>query len=67
LKPAIVDIVTPHHPVNIFEYQHGLPVTAPLPLPNVGAAVSPNIVSKGVSAFTREITRNAGNSITGEE
>src|SRR5205085_772526 len=43
-----------------------LPEDGTIALLNVGAAVSTlNIVSRGVSAFTREIT-NAGNSITEE-
>jgi type IV pilus assembly protein PilM len=43
-----------------------LPQEGNIALLNVGAAVSSlNIVSKGVSAFTREIT-NAGNTITEE-
>ena len=50
---------------NIFQQQSGLPEDGTIALLNVGAAVSSlNIISKGVSAFTREIT-NAGNSITG--
>ena len=65
LKPTVVDI----HAFtiqNIFEHQYGLPPDATIVLLNVGAAVSSlNIVSKGVSAFTREIT-NAGNAITEE-
>jgi hypothetical protein len=51
---------------NIFEQQYGLPADGTIALLNVGAAVSSlNIVAKGVSAFTREIT-NAGNAITEE-
>jgi type IV pilus assembly protein PilM len=65
LKPTVVDI----HAFtiqNIFEHQYGLPQDGTIVLLNVGAAVSSlNIVSKGVSAFTREIT-NAGNAITEE-
>lgn len=65
LKPVIVDI-NAFTIQNIFEYQHGLPEDGTIALLNVGAAVSSlNIVSRGVSAFTREIT-NAGNSITEE-
>jgi type IV pilus assembly protein PilM len=65
LKPVIVDI-NAFTIQNIFEHQHGLPEDGTIALLNVGAAVSSlNIVSKGVSAFTREIT-NAGNSITEE-
>jgi type IV pilus assembly protein PilM len=51
---------------NIFEQQYGLPAEGTIALLNVGAAVSSlNIVSRGVSAFTREIT-NAGAAITEE-
>jgi type IV pilus assembly protein PilM len=51
---------------NIFETQLGLPEDGTIGLLNVGAAVSSlNIVSRGISAFTREIT-NAGNAITEE-
>src|ERR1700759_2733358 len=65
LKPIIVDI-NAFTIQNIFEHQYGLPPDATIALLNLGAAVSSlNIVSKGVSAFTREIT-NAGNSITEE-
>jgi type IV pilus assembly protein PilM len=65
LKPLIVDI-NAFTVQNIFENQYGLPPDATIALLNLGAAVSSlNIVSKGVSAFTREIT-NAGNSITEE-
>jgi type IV pilus assembly protein PilM len=65
LRPAVVDI-NAFTIQNIFEYQNGLPQDATIALLNVGAAVSSlNIVSKGVSAFTREIT-NAGNTITEE-
>lgn len=65
LKPVIVDI-NAFTIQNIFEHQQGLPQEGTIALLNVGAAVSSlNIVSKGVSAFTREIT-NAGNAITEE-
>ena len=65
LKPVVVDI-NAFTVQNIFEHQYGLPPDGTIALLNVGAAVSSlNIVSKGVSAFTREIT-NAGNSITEE-
>jgi type IV pilus assembly protein PilM len=65
LKPVVVDI-NAFTIQNIFEHQYGLPPEATIALLNVGAAVSSlNIVSKGVSAFTREIT-NAGNAITEE-
>ncbi len=65
LRPVVVDI-NAFTIQNIFEHQHGLPQDGTIALLNVGAAVSSlNIVSKGVSAFTREIT-NAGNAITEE-
>lgn len=65
LRPVVVDI-NAFTIQNIFETQHGLPEDGTIGLLNVGAAVSSlNIVSKGVSAFTREIT-NAGNAITEE-
>ncbi|HZU82565.1 MAG TPA: type IV pilus assembly protein PilM [Polyangiaceae bacterium] len=65
LKPVVVDI-NAFTVQNIFEHQYGLPADGTIALLNVGAAVSSlNIVAKGVSAFTREIT-NAGNAITEE-
>jgi type IV pilus assembly protein PilM len=65
LRPMVVDI-NAFTIQNIFETQLGLPEDGTIGLLNVGAAVSSlNIVSKGVSAFTREIT-NAGNAITEE-
>lgn len=65
LRPVVVDI-NAFTVQNIFEHQFGLPPDGTIALLNVGAAVSTlNIVSKGVSAFTREIT-NAGNAITEE-
>ncbi len=65
LKPLIVDI-NAFTIQNIFEQQMGLPQDGTIALLNVGAAVSSlNIVSHGISAFTREIT-NAGNAITEE-
>src|SRR3984957_14135162 len=65
LKPLVVDI-NAFTIQNIFENQYGLPPDGSIALLNVGAAVSSlNIVAKGVSAFTREIT-NAGNAITEE-
>ena len=65
LKPAVVDI-NAFTVQNIFEHEYGLPQDGTIALLNVGAAISSlNIVSKGVSAFTREIT-NAGNTITEE-
>src|SRR3984885_2386497 len=65
LRPLIVDI-NAFTIQNIFEQQYGLPEDGTVALLNVGAAVSSlNIVSRGVSAFTREIT-NAGAAITEE-
>jgi type IV pilus assembly protein PilM len=65
LRPMVVDI-NAFTIQNIFEQQYGLPQDGTIALLNVGAAVSTlNIVSRGISAFTREIT-NAGNSITEE-
>ena len=65
LKPVVVDI-NAFTIQNIFEIQNGLSPEGTIALLNVGAAVSSlNIVSKGVSAFTREIT-NAGNTVTEE-
>jgi len=65
LRPVVVDI-NAFTIQNIFESQLGLPEDGTIGLLNVGAAVSSlNIVSRGVSAFTREIT-NAGNAITEE-
>lgn len=65
LKPVIVDI-NAFTIQNVFEYSQGLPQDGSIALLNVGASLSSlNIVSRGVSAFTREIT-NAGNSVTEE-
>jgi len=65
LRPVVVDI-NAFTVQNIFEHEQGLPEDSTVALLNVGAAVSSlNIVSKGVSAFTREIT-NAGNAVTEE-
>jgi type IV pilus assembly protein PilM len=65
LRPVVVDI-NAFTVQNIFEHHYGLPADGTIALLNVGAAVSTlNIVSRGVSAFTREIT-NAGNAITEE-
>jgi type IV pilus assembly protein PilM len=65
LRPIVVDI-NAFTIQNIFENQYGLPADQTIALLNVGATVSTlNIVSRGVSAFTREIT-NAGNAITEE-
>jgi len=65
VKPQVVDI-NAFCVQNAFEFVHGLPDDQTIALLNVGAAVSSlNIVSRGVSAFTREVT-NAGNTVTEE-
>src|SRR5580704_2390555 len=65
IKPQVVDI-NAFCVQNAFEFVHGLPDDQTIALLNVGAAVSSlNIVSRGVSAFTREVT-NAGNTVTEE-
>jgi type IV pilus assembly protein PilM len=65
VKPGIVDI-NAFSVQNAFEFVNGLPEDQTIALLNVGAAVSSlNIVSHGVSAFTREVT-NAGNTVTEE-
>jgi type IV pilus assembly protein PilM len=65
LKPLVVDI-NAFTIQNIFEHQYGFPEDGTVALLNVGATVSSlNIVSGGISAFTREVA-NAGNSITEE-
>ncbi len=65
LKPSVVDI-NAFTVQNMYEAQMGLPTDQTVALLNVGAAVtSLNIVSQGISAFTREIA-NAGNAITEE-
>ncbi|HQY60492.1 MAG: type IV pilus assembly protein PilM [Myxococcales bacterium] len=65
LRPIVVDI-NAFTVQNIFEQQQGLPEAGTVALLNVGAAVSSlNIISGGISAFTREIA-NAGSSITEE-
>lgn len=65
LRPMVVDI-NAFTIQNLFENQLAFPQDGTIALLNVGAAVSSlNIVSRGVSAFTRD-TPNAGNSITEE-
>jgi type IV pilus assembly protein PilM len=65
LRPLVVDI-NAFTIQNMFESQHGLPADDMIALINIGAAVTTlNIITKGVSSFTREIT-NAGNFITEE-
>lgn len=65
LRPLVVDL-NAFAVQNFVERVHGLPPNDTIALLNVGAAVSSlNIVSKGISAFTREIT-NAGQAVTEE-
>jgi type IV pilus assembly protein PilM len=65
LKPVVVDI-NAFTVQNIFEHQQGASGQGSLAIINVGASVtSLNILSSGISAFSREIT-NAGNTITEE-
>jgi type IV pilus assembly protein PilM len=63
LKPLVCDIDA-FTVQNLFEFTHGLPEDRTIALINVGATLSSlNIVSSGVSAFTREIA-TGGNSVT---
>jgi type IV pilus assembly protein PilM len=65
LKPVVCDIDA-FCVQNLFEVSRGLPQDQTIAIINVGASLaSLNIISKGVSAFTREIA-NGGNSITEE-
>ncbi len=65
LKPVVCDIDA-FTVQNLFEYSRGLPTDQTIALINVGASLSSlNIISNGVSAFTREIA-NGGNVITEE-
>jgi type IV pilus assembly protein PilM len=65
LKPMVVDIDA-FTIQNIFEFSRGLPTEHTVALINIGASLSTlNIISKGVSAFTRDIS-NGGNFITEE-
>jgi type IV pilus assembly protein PilM len=65
LKPVVCDIDA-FTVQNLFEYSRGLPPDQTIALINVGASLSSlNIISNGVSAFTREIA-NGGNVITEE-
>src|SRR6187431_2033757 len=65
LKPIICDIDA-FTVQNLFEYSRGLPQDQTIAVINVGASLSSlNIISNGVSAFTREIA-NGGNVITEE-
>jgi type IV pilus assembly protein PilM len=63
LRPMVVDIDA-FTVQNLFEYNRGLAPDMTFAIINVGASLaSINIVSKGVSAFTRDIA-NGGNYIT---
>jgi len=63
LKPLVVDIDA-FTVQNLFEYTRGVPEEHTVALINVGASLSSiNIVSRGVSAFTRDVA-NGGNYIT---
>lgn len=63
LKPVVVDIDA-FTIQNLFEYNRGLPPDQTFAIINVGATqASINIISRGVSAFTRDIA-NGGNAIT---
>ena len=63
LRPVVVDIDA-FTVQNLFEFNRGLPPDMTFAIINVGASLaSINIVSKGVSAFTRDIA-NGGNYIT---
>jgi type IV pilus assembly protein PilM len=63
LKPVVCDIDA-FTVQNLFEFTHGLPEDRTIALINVGATLSSlNIVSGGVSAFTREIA-TGGNTVT---
>ncbi|MBI2895207.1 MAG: type IV pilus assembly protein PilM [Deltaproteobacteria bacterium] len=65
LRPLVVDIDA-FAIQNIFEFGYGLSPTETVVLLNVGASLTTlNIVSGGVSAFTRDIA-NGGNAITDE-
>jgi type IV pilus assembly protein PilM len=63
LKPVVCDIDA-FTVQNLFEFTHGLPEDRTIALINVGATLSSlNIVSGGISAFTREIA-TGGNTVT---
>lgn len=65
LRPVVCDIDA-FTVQNLFEYSRGLNPDHTIALINVGASLSSlNIISRGVSAFTREIA-NGGNMITEE-
>ena len=63
LKPVVVDIDA-FTIQNLFEYNRGLPPDQTFAIINVGATqASINVISRGVSAFTRDIA-NGGNYVT---
>jgi type IV pilus assembly protein PilM len=63
LKPLVVDIDA-FTIQNLFEYNRGLPADQTFAIINVGATqASINIISRGTSAFTRDIA-NGGNYLT---
>ena len=63
LKPLVVDIDA-FTIQNLFEYNRGLPPDQTFAIINVGATqASINIISRGASAFTRDIA-NGGNYLT---
>jgi type IV pilus assembly protein PilM len=63
LKPFVLDIDA-FTVQNLFEYGRGMPADQTFAIINVGASLtSINIVSRGASAFTRDIP-NAGNYVT---
>ena len=63
LKPLVVDIDA-FTVQNVFEYTRGIPPDQTFAIINVGASLaSINIISRGASAFTRDIA-NGGNYIT---
>jgi type IV pilus assembly protein PilM len=65
LRPIVCDIDA-FSVQNLFEASRGMPQDGTVALINIGASLaSLNIISKGVSAFTREIA-NGGNVITEE-
>ena len=63
LRPVVCDIDA-FTVQNLYEFTHGLPEDRTVALINVGATLSSlNIISSGVSAFTREIA-TGGNTVT---
>ncbi|HMA94290.1 MAG TPA: type IV pilus assembly protein PilM, partial [Polyangiaceae bacterium] len=63
LKPVVCDIDA-FTVQNLYEFTHGLPEERTVALINVGATLSSlNILSNGISAFTREIA-TGGNTVT---